>query len=363
MHSKSLDDKAWLQKIDSDSMLQKICQLPQHLNEGFKRGTVLTFGDGSPIMDGEPSPPSTVVFFGLGGSAIAGEIICHKMLEKSSIPALVTKRSSIPSFIDSSTLCFIVSYSGNTKETINCYMEAIEKNAQVVVITSGGMLEKLSLSNKNKLIKIPDGYQPRAALGFLIGAALGYLAKLNILKDLEQNIGQTVKLLSSLVEKYQPSIEIGQNSAKQIANEIYEHLPLIYASETLGIATANRWKAQLNENAETMAFSNYFPELSHNEIMGNHDIKKAIIYLKNPDEKAEQLITNKTALQLLKSDKSKLIEVAAEGDSRLQKMLSVMLLGDLVSAYLAILREVDPTPVDKITKLKAKMQKAKTLVN
>ena len=36
-------------------------------------------------------------------------------------------------------------------------------------------------------------------------------------------------------------------------------------------------------------------------------------------------------------------------------MLSLVLLGDLVSAYLAVLRGIDPTPVPMIERLKAEL--------
>ncbi len=107
-----------------------------------------------------------------------------------------------------------------------------------------------------------------------------------------------------------------------------------------------------------MAFGNEFPELSHNEIMAvNKIMKPVIIYLKNPNEKADQIISDSISLKLMKPASKKIIEVASIGESILEKMLSIILLGDFVSSYLAILNKVDPSPVDTIVTLKKEVSK------
>jgi glucose/mannose-6-phosphate isomerase len=45
----------------------------------------------------------------------------------------------------------------------------------------------------------------------------------------------------------------------------------------------------------------------------------------------------------------------SRGQTRVERVLSLVLLGDLVSLYLAVLRGVDPTPVEVIENLKARL--------
>jgi len=45
--------------------------------------------------------------------------------------------------------------------------------------------------------------------------------------------------------------------------------------------------------------------------------------------------------------------VAGVGSGRLERLLSLVLLGDLVSLYLAVLRAVDPVEITAISSLKA----------
>jgi glucose/mannose-6-phosphate isomerase len=47
--------------------------------------------------------------------------------------------------------------------------------------------------------------------------------------------------------------------------------------------------------------------------------------------------------------------VTARGDSAVERVLSLVLLGDLVSVHLAYLRGVDPTPVEAISRLKERL--------
>ena len=345
----NLDDISSIEQIDAGDMLGSIAQFPEHLEKSFLMGTE----NANYHQD-----INQIVFFGLGGSATAGEVICQKLGEQCQTPSRLIRRSYLPKYIDQNTLCIALSYSGNTKETIACYKQAFSKGAAVISISSGGELEQLSSENKTTFVKLPTGYQPRAALGLLIGASLGCLSKAKLVEDLPLTIKETVSLLTNLKNQYIEDIPTAKNLAKQIATDILGHIPLIYTSETLGLAVSNRWKNQLNENSKVMAYGNVFPELAHNEIMSdNQQQKPIIIYLYNPDEETSILETNRTALELIKPQTYKIVEIASNGISLLAKTLSTILLGDYISTYLAIRRQIDPTPVDRIIKLKSELRK------
>ena len=48
--------------------------------------------------------------------------------------------------------------------------------------------------------------------------------------------------------------------------------------------------------------------------------------------------------------------VESRGETRIERIMSLVLMGDLVSLYLAVLGGTDPTPVKAIDKLKAALQ-------
>jgi glucose/mannose-6-phosphate isomerase len=51
--------------------------------------------------------------------------------------------------------------------------------------------------------------------------------------------------------------------------------------------------------------------------------------------------------------------VSARGDTRLERLVSLVLLGDLVSLYMAVLRGVDPVSVRAIEVLKERLSAAR----
>ena len=59
--------------------------------------------------------------------------------------------------------------------------------------------------------------------------------------------------------------------------------------------------------------------------------------------------------ELVAPSVSTLERVEAPGDTPTERVLSLVLLGDLVSVYLAALSGIDPTPVEAIERLKRKL--------
>jgi glucose/mannose-6-phosphate isomerase len=124
----------------------------------------------------------------------------------------------------------------------------------------------------------------------------------------------------------------------------------------LGAPAAYRWKCQLNENAKVPAFSSELPEAGHNEIVGWAEASRfgrwAAVLLEDPD--AGERSAERLALTAeLVADEAAVVErVAPHGETRLERLVSLVLLGDLVSLYLAVLRGVDPGPVEIIDRLK-----------
>ncbi len=63
----------------------------------------------------------------MGGSGIAGRIIKTFLDKKSGIPSFVIESTSLPEFVDTDTLAIVVSYSGNTWETVDVLEELVQK--------------------------------------------------------------------------------------------------------------------------------------------------------------------------------------------------------------------------------------------
>lgn len=259
---------------------------------------------------------SKICFCGIGGSAVPGEIIKALNLKK---PVLIA-RETLPASINSKTLCFVVSYSGNTKETIKLYKAAKKKKAKIIIITSGGKLSKVKYGEK---ILIPKGYLPRQALPFLIEPAL------KILKVNSKPIFTQLNNVSKV-------------KARLIAGRLKKKIPVIYTSSEKLFIIAQRWESQFNENSKIFAHSDYFPAIAHNEIEARLGKQAKVILLL--DKETKQI---KKAKKFLKPTIIKL-----KGKTLLDKIMYGIYLGDLVSYYLAKYKGIKYKPVKRIDYLK-----------
>ena len=195
-----------------------------------------------------------IVIAGMGGSAVAGDLLKIYMHD-SKIPVFVARDYKIPNFVDENTLFFAISYSGNTEETLSAFEDAQKKKAKIIAVTSGGKLSEAA----KKVVSIPSGLQPRAALGYLFFPALGVLANSNIAEVKNSEVREMLDVISKT--------EDFKKTGERIAKNIGSRIPIIYASDFLG-AVAYRWKTQFNENSKSPAFFHLFSELNHNEIVG-----------------------------------------------------------------------------------------------
>ena len=207
---------------------------------------------------------------------------------------------------------------------------------------------------------MPAGIQPRAAIPYLFFPMLKVLERMGQIKERNQEIKEALDILHGLCKEYSSKSPLKNNLAKKVALNLYQHLPLVYGSEGLLEAVAMRWKTQINENSKWPCFWNVFSELNHNEIVGyeiENNINRLvkIIYLKDKEgslrinqrrEITQKIISNKVA---------EFITCQSSGKGKLARMFSLIYLGDMVSYYLAILNQVDPSPVACIENLKKEL--------
>ena len=284
-----------------------------------------------------------IVVAGMGGSAVGGDLL-RSYMHDSKIPIYVSRGYKVPSFVDSGTLVFVVSYSGNTEETLSSYYDAYEKRAKIIGITSGGKLA----DECDKVVKVPSGLQPRAALGYLFFPMLGILHNTGIAKVRNDGLNEMLDTLKNTKQ----FDELGESLSKKLRGKI----PIIYASEALG-PVAFRWKTQINENAKLPAFYNVFSEMNHNEIAGYQgmDGKFAAVLIRDKNDRKNIKIRMDICKDIME-ERMTVEEVHTQGTSLLTRIFSTVYLGDFVSYYLALWNRVDPTPVNIIENLKKRLQ-------
>jgi len=134
-------------------------------------------------------------------------------------------------------------------------------------------------------------------------------------------------------------------------------VPVVYATAPF-TPIAKRWQTQMNENAKMLAFSSALPEADHNELVGWSEDARARrhtpIVLRDRDEPPEIRRQLDITVELM-SRRAAAIEIEAEGESVLSRLLGTLYLGDYVSLYLATLRRVNPMPLPPIAELKKRL--------
>jgi glucose/mannose-6-phosphate isomerase len=299
--------------------------------------------------------PKNIAISGMGGSGIGGEILQGLLSYYSEIPVLIVKDYSLPEYVTKDTLFFAVSHTGNTEETISAFKQAKSIGCKIICISSGGKLAQLAQNNNKILVKIPTGFPPRTAIGYLFIPFLVVLARLGIIKSFDQDITETINILMARRDSY-------QNQAKKLANELFEKIPIIYSTSRLLHPVANRWRTQFNELAKIIAHANYFSEVDHNEIVGLGGPSKMklltyLLILIDPEAHPHNLLRADLTLKITKDSYYRAQKFYPDGKSNLAKIFSLVMQGDLASYYLAAKRKVDPLPVIRIDRLKELMAK------
>ncbi len=301
---------------------------------------------------------SNIIIAGLGGSAISGDLMQNYLGTELNIPYIVSRNYSLPSFVNSETLVIISSYSGNTEETIESFKEAIQKNAVIVCITTGGKIEEMANENDISVVKIEPGFQPRYALALNFFSLLKILQTLKVIKD--QN--DIVQKIISLWKRRSNELINDNNEAFTMAESFIGFIPVIYSVSDLTSAVGNRFKCQINENSKLHAFNNIIPEMNHNEIIGwetyNANQFNAVtinILDKNYHPQIIKRI-NITSEIILKQNGTVINLHSSENDFKV-RLFDLIYLTDWISYYLALVRKQDPTTITNINILKERLAK------
>lgn len=357
-------------ELDQANMIELLEEFPLKMRDALRLGKEFTIPtDFSPASasNSVPAPGSAqsfknIVVLGMGGSAIGGDLLSDYLADELSIPIVVIRGYDIPEFVDENSLVFAVSYSGNTEETLSALKRCLEAKARVIALTSGGKFAALARENNFPVIKVPAGIQPRAAISYLFFPILKVLERMGIAKKRHEETEETLNILQELSKEYGAKSPFEDNLAKKVALSLYQHLPLIYGSEGLLEAVAMRWKTQINENSKWPCFWNVFPELDHNEIVGYEiensiNLQVKIVYLQDKEGLLRVEQRREITRKIIEDKVAEFIICPTRGKGKMARMFSLIFLGDLTSYYLAILNQVDPSPVVCIEDLKKELAK------
>ena len=292
-----------------------------------------------------------IVILGMGTGRTAGQVVRAVGSTKIPVPILVESSYEIPACIATRSLVFAVSGSGNTDEVNHAAAASATLGARLVVVTTGGWLVDFAQDCGAPIIRIPPDIQPACVtFGVVVASLLTTLQGVGFLPEARLWIERTAAQLRRRREELCRKDSVAERLASLLSGR---HV-LCQGDAPIGATAAERWKAQINQNARQSASVSEQPNASHNEAVAwdcRNDLtmqRDAGVLLRHgyEDPRVSQRID---LLAEYLSGKIPVHEVHGEGDTPLAVLMDLVMIGDFTSLHLAALNGVDPGSVPFIS--------------
>jgi glucose/mannose-6-phosphate isomerase len=340
-------DREAVAAVDSTNQIGEILDLHIHLRDALWRV------DSAAIKSCDT--PGGVIVAGMGGSAVGGRLAAGAIGQRLARPLVVTDGYALPGWAGPDTLVLCSSYSGTTEETLAAYDDAGRRGAPRIAVTTGGPLAERARRDDVPVIPVPGGFQPRAAVGYSLVSALEAAALCGAAPSLRDEVEAAAALAETLAAEWGPDGP-EDSEAKALARRLRGTVPVIAGAE-LAAPAAYRWKCQINENAGQPAFASALPEMDHNEAVGWPAAggfgRFSAVFLEDPGNHPRNRLRSELTAEQAAAGAVVVERVTARGETATERLVSLVLLGDLVSLYLAVLRGEDPASIPPIDQLKA----------
>lgn len=338
--------------LDSMSMWDATLGLPEQIERAAESAIAL---GGLPVRQ----DIENIAVLGMGGSGISGDVLLAIAGPFLAVPVVVIKSYTMPAFVGPETLLFAASFSGDTEETLEAVQIAVEQGAQVVIVTGGGELAAFAERNHLPVIHVDrDIPQPRAAFGAMS------IPPLVVLEEVGLFPGAThwIDLAVAQLKRRRDQVLLSGSEPAVLAEKLVETVPIIASSAALGAVAGFRWKAQINENTKSPAFTTVLPETCHNELTGweeRTDLTKSSfswVALRHDAEHPQVSRRFEIMREMLEPKLAHFLTLRAEGEGDLAQLLDLVLFGDVVSLELAKLMRIDPGPIPVLVDLKQRLR-------
>jgi glucose/mannose-6-phosphate isomerase len=323
-------------------MLDDVLAIPDHLRDALWRveSARIARGDSAGML-----------VCGMGGSAIGGDLAAAALGERLTEPLLTVRGYELPSWVTSEWTVLCSSYSGETEETRACFAAAEALGARRIVAGTGGALTESARAAGDPVIGLPGLLPaPRTAVAYMLVCALEVAAASGV----APSIAAEIEAAAGFLEVNRDEL---RHRAGEVAAAIGEKVPVVYGAGPTA-AAARRWKTQANENAKLPAFASELPEANHNEICiweAPSASGMAAVLLEDRDQHPRESLRFELTAAEVERGRGTAVRIEAAGESRSERLLWSVMLGDLVSLELATAHGVEPLPIEAIDRLKASL--------
>jgi glucose/mannose-6-phosphate isomerase len=357
----ALDNKKEILALDPNCSFKDELEFADNLRKAIKN--VKTFKLPEKIRVGNKTIDYTktvkkIIFAGMGGSAIAGDLARDWLDSTINAPMESVRSYHLPAHADEKTLVFLISYSGNTEETLSCTLDALKKGCTIVSISSDGALTRVSNALGLPVIGLPKMAAARVSFPYLFAPIPYILSEFGLLLYRKaEELTEATDMVVKLTKEYAIETAFERNLAKKAALQIFGTVPIIYAHGPYR-SISLRFKTQVNENCKLPARCDFFPELNHNEIMGweasPRILKHYTLVLLRSEDEPEEVRTRIEALkaEFFEEKAKSVLEIWAQGKTLLTRMFHQLFTADMISLYLSVLHHRDPVASETFKILK-----------
>jgi glucose/mannose-6-phosphate isomerase len=291
----------------------------------------------------------------MGGSATACDILDYLVSRIGSVPTSVVRGHQVPSYVDEHCLVLVNSVSGNTTEAVFMAKDAIKKKAEVICVSAGGRLRDLCGEYNCKHLEIPRLSMPRASLPYLIVPGLRIINHF-CSEFIEESMATLPDRLSGIASNISiENAEEEDNIARRIANFLIDGFAFCYTSPAL-LSAGTRFKNSLNENAKVHCVRESIMEASHNEIVPFTFIENCVApKVLNVRWQHDEMTVHdrfESVRTLFTKIVQPLMELNITDKNLINAIVSSIYVLDYATIYMALLRNVDPSPTPAIDILK-----------
>ena len=347
-----LNDYNSFAKIDTQNYLGEIDNLPAQLESAYQQGLSLSL----PKWQGF----QRLLIAGMGGSAIGADLLVAFTTPLSAIPIAVQRNYSLPAWANGpETLVVASSHSGNTEETLVAFDQALKSKCRILALCTGGKLAEAATANGTPLWTFEHSGQPRAAVGYSFGLLLALVTHLGLLPDPSGALSTAIMAMRKQQTGLQARVPVVQNPAKRLAGQLMGRFVSVFGADILE-PVARRWKTQVNELAKAWAQFEVLPEADHNALAGLSQPEAALpnsmaLFLGASSYHPRNLLRAELTRQayMLAGVNTDLFE--AQGDTPLAHMWTALHFGDYMAYYLALLYDIDPTPIPMLQGFKKQL--------
>ena len=338
--------------IDRQNYLAEIENLPSQLENAFQRGLSLNLPPWQSIKN--------VLIAGMGGSAIGADLLAAYAAPLCPVPITVQRGYSLPAWAHGpGTLVVASSHSGNTEETLAAFEQAQTAGCRILALCTGGILAAKAEATDTSLWTFEHPGQPRAAVGYSFGLLLALLSRLGLIPDPTKELSETTSAMRKQQAELRAEVPVVRNLAKRAAGQLIGRWVMVFGADVLE-PVARRWKTQINELAKAWAQYELLPEANHNALAGLAQPETGLsaamaLFLRASSYHPRNLIRAELTKQAYMLEGLNTDFMDAQGETALAQQWTALHLGDYVAYYLAMLYEIDPTPIPALEGFKKQL--------